>query len=60
MDRNDPFYTVKEVAKMLRLNAVTIYGYIREGKMSAIKLGKNYRIAEDDLEVFIEEHKLKR
>ncbi len=48
--------TVHEVAKILRLNPLTVYGYIRNGKLRAAKFGRSYRIAEDDLQHFIRSH----
>ncbi|PIU35396.1 excisionase [Candidatus Shapirobacteria bacterium CG07_land_8_20_14_0_80_39_18] len=57
MDKNRRFLTPSEVAKELQLNLLTIYKYIRNRKLSAIKFGRNYRIAERDLEKFIESKK---
>lgn len=47
------FMTPKEVAEMLKVNKMTIYRYIKAGKINAIKIGKDYRIANDDFEKFI-------
>ncbi|MEX0616716.1 MAG: helix-turn-helix domain-containing protein [Candidatus Woykebacteria bacterium] len=52
-------FTAKEVASLLKLNTLTIYGYIRNGKLSAVKFGKNYRISEEDLNKFIKSNKVK-
>lgn len=51
--------TAQEVANMLKLNVLTVYEYIRRAKLQAVKLGRNYRIEEKDLEKFIKEHKVK-
>ncbi len=59
MEDNKSFLTVKEVAERLRLNVITVYEFIKNGKLGAVKLGKNYRVAEEDLDVFIEKHKVK-
>ena len=45
--------TVIEAAKILRLNSETVARYIREGKISAVKLGRVWRVEEKDLEEFI-------
>ena len=50
---------VSEVAQVLKLNILTVYQYIRQEKLSAVKIGRNYRIEERDLRRFIEEHKVK-
>jgi len=51
------FLTAKEVAYLLRLNILTIYDYIKIGKLKAIRFGRNYRIAKKDLDKFIESNK---
>jgi len=40
---------VSEVAQVLKLNILTVYQYIRQEKLSAVKIGRNYRIEEKDL-----------
>jgi len=54
------FLTPKEVANTLKLNVLTVYEYIRNGKLRAIKFGRNYRIEEKDLNVFIKEHQVQK
>jgi excisionase family DNA binding protein len=53
------FLTAQEVAQMLKLNIMTIYEYIREGRLKAIKFGRNYRILLKDFEKFIDEQRVK-
>jgi excisionase family DNA binding protein len=53
------FLTAQEVAKILKLNIMTVYEYIREGKLKAIKFGRNYRILNEDFEEFIDEQRVK-
>lgn len=38
------FYTAKELADLLQVNIMTIYRYIKSGKLQAYKIGKEYRI----------------
>src|SRR5712691_1433744 len=42
--------TVDQVAAYLQLNRLTIYRYIREGRLPASKVGKSYRIRKADVE----------
>lgn len=49
--------TGKEVAEILKLNILTVYEYIRNGKLKAAKFGRSYRIEEVDLDKFIESNK---
>jgi len=47
------FYTPFEISEMLRVNKMTIYRYIRAGKIKAYKIGKDYRIEEKEYERFL-------
>lgn len=49
--------TVREVARYLRLNSLTIYDYIRSGQLKAVKFGRNYRVEYRDLLTFINSHR---
>ncbi|PIP31496.1 hypothetical protein COX24_03280 [bacterium (Candidatus Gribaldobacteria) CG23_combo_of_CG06-09_8_20_14_all_37_87_8] len=57
MDKNRRFLTPSEVAKELQLNLLTIYKYIRNKKILAVKFGRKYRIAKEDLDKFIKANK---
>lgn len=43
-------YSVEEVADLLGLHVRTVRGYIRGGRLKAVRIGKQYRIAAVDLE----------
>ncbi|WP_200871881.1 MULTISPECIES: helix-turn-helix domain-containing protein [Actinomadura] len=43
-------YSVEEVADLLGLHVRTVRGYIRDGRLNAVRIGKQYRIAPADLE----------
>ena len=47
---HDRMYSVEEVADHLGLHVRTVRGYIRTGRLKAVRIGKQYRIAEADLE----------
>ena len=51
------YLTPQEVARELQLNTLTVYGYIKRKKLLAIKMGRNYRIAKEDLDKFLESNK---
>ena len=45
--------TADEVARYLDLRATTIYQWCREGRLPALKLGKEWRIRRSTLEMFL-------
>ncbi len=42
-------YTVEQVAELLNLHVRTVRSYVREGRLKAVRIGKSYRIAGEDL-----------
>jgi excisionase family DNA binding protein len=55
---DEEFYLVVEVAKKLRVSNMTIYRYIKTGKLSAYKFGKEFRISKSEYEYFINKSKV--
>ncbi|MEV2277544.1 helix-turn-helix domain-containing protein [Nocardiopsis sp. NPDC049922] len=49
---NDRLYSVEQVAELLGLHVRTIRNYVRDGRLNAVRIGKQYRIAQSDLEAF--------
>lgn len=49
----DKMYSVDEVADLLGLHVRTVRGYIRSGRLKAVRIGKQYRIAPADLDELI-------
>lgn len=45
-------YSVEQVAALLGLHERTVRGYIRAGRLQAVRIGKQYRIARAALEAF--------
>jgi excisionase family DNA binding protein len=45
-------YSVDQVAELLGLHVKTVRNYVHEGKLPAVKVGKQYRISSDDLAAF--------
>ena len=44
--------SVEQVAERLGLHVRTVRGYVRDGKLKAVRIGKQYRITGADLEAF--------
>ena len=59
MPSNKIFLTAKEDDKLLKLNILTIYVYLKTGNLQAVRVGRNYRIEESELNKFIKEHRVK-
>lgn len=51
------FYTMEETAEILRVTKQAVLRYIRAGRLRAAKLGRAWRIQEEDLNAFIEDAK---
>ncbi|MEH1102175.1 helix-turn-helix domain-containing protein [Micromonospora sp. CPCC 205561] len=47
---NDDMLSVEQVAERLGLHVRTVRGYIRGGRLRAVRIGKQYRIARADLD----------
>lgn len=50
---NEQYYTIEEVAKMLKVAYLTVYRWIQSGRLTAYKAGKQYRIKKVNLDRFI-------
>ncbi|MDF1794251.1 MAG: helix-turn-helix domain-containing protein [Thalassobaculaceae bacterium] len=53
---NRPLLTVHDAATMLQVQEATVRSWIRDKRIRAIKLGKEWRIAPQDLEAFLNEN----
>lgn len=47
----DELLSVEQVAQRLGLHVRTVRNYVRDGRLKAVRIGKQYRIARSDLEV---------
>ena len=46
-------YTLDEVAEVLKITRRTLYTYVKEGKLKAVKIGREWRVSEDALQDFL-------
>lgn len=46
-------YSAEEVAEQLGLHVRTVRGYLRDGRLRAVRIGKQYRVTREDLEAFV-------
>ena len=47
--------TVSEVAAAMRVSNMTVYRLIKSGDLPAVRVGKNYRIREGDVERYLDD-----
>jgi excisionase family DNA binding protein len=47
------FVTVSEVANLLRVSNMTVYRLVQAGQLPAIRVGRSYRIREDDVDKYL-------
>ena len=47
------FWTVAEVAAMLRVSTMTVYRLIKAGDLPAVRVGRSYRLAAADVDRFV-------
>jgi excisionase family DNA binding protein len=50
---DEPLLTVGEVAGIMRVSNMTVYRLIKSGQLSAIRVGKNYRIRHSDVDRYL-------
>ena len=48
------FLTPAEVADQLRVSSMTVYRLIKSGELRAARIGKSYRISEDDVDTYLQ------
>ena len=49
----DRLLTVMEVAALMRVSNMTVYRLIKGGQLAAIRVGKNYRIRDSDVDRYL-------
>jgi excisionase family DNA binding protein len=47
------YLTVREVASMLRVSNMTVYRLINAGELPAVRVGKSFRLREDDVDRYL-------
>ena len=52
-DFESRFVTVAEVAGRLRVSNMTVYRLVQSGQLPAVRVGRSYRIRENDVDRFL-------
>lgn len=53
------FLTTEEVAETLKVNIMTVYRWIKAGKLRAYKIGKEFRIGKKEFSEFLNKSRTK-
>jgi len=54
---DEKFYTIKEVAELLKVSDGGVRKWLKTGKLKGIKLGRIWRIKKSDLDEFVNERR---
>ena len=58
-NKNKEFYKAENLAELLEVNIMTIYRYIKAGRLKAYKLGREFRIEKNEFNKFLNSVKTK-
>lgn len=53
----EQYYSIEEVAKILKVAYLTVYRWVQAKRLKALKAGKQYRIRKEDLDAFLKGYK---
>lgn len=53
-----PLLTVEEVADHCQKNEKTVRRWIKAGELKAARIGREYRVSLEDLQAFLNEHRV--
>jgi excisionase family DNA binding protein len=56
MNSSEKMFSLEEVAERLGVQVRTVRSYVRAGRVKAIRIGKQYRVAREDLEAITGPH----
>jgi excisionase family DNA binding protein len=54
MIKEKEFYKAEDLAKLLEVNIMTIYRYIKAGRLRAYKIGREFRIDKVEFNRFLD------
>lgn len=54
------FYTLQEVSEILKVSYITVFRWVKSGKLVSVRAGKQYRISSAELDKFLNDTNEKR
>lgn len=49
-------YTLEEISEKIKIPVITLRKYLKEGTLKGAKIGKHWRITDEQLKEFIDSH----
>jgi len=59
MTMEEEFLTPKDIARILKVSYMSVYRWIKAGKLKAYQVEKQFRVKKTDLDLFVESYKQK-
>lgn len=56
--QNNGFIKVDDVCKLLKVSRITVYRWLKSGKLTGYKVGRSYLFKQADINDFIERNKV--
>ncbi len=56
MNKTKEVLTVKDIAEYMDIHPMTIYKYVKDGRIPAFKIGSSWRIRRDSIQKWIKEN----
>lgn len=56
--KDSKFYKIEDVCELLQVSKITIYRWIKSGKITAYKVGKSYLFKIEDVHKLIEDSRV--
>ncbi len=56
----DTIYTIPEVARFLKISRSKVYGLVQQGLIPHVRIGKNVRITDRDLQAWLDTNSVGR
>jgi PTS system nitrogen regulatory IIA component len=58
--KEERLLTIDEVAEFLHINPMTVYAWVKEGKIPAFKIGKVWRFRKTEIDKWLKKQKYKK
>jgi len=60
LEKEKRLLTIDEVAEFLHMNPMTVYSWVKDGKIPAFKIGKVWRFRKTEIDEWLKKQKYKK